>query len=724
VVIGILRIKVILVDDETNLLEVSKHLLERDARISVETASSAVLALKMIELNDYDVVVSDYQMPGMDGIQLLKELRRAKNRIPFILFTGRGREEVVIEALNNGADFYLQKGGEIESQFAELANMIKQAHSKKEGELTLLISEERYRSLFQNSVDAVILSTIEGEIISANPSACLMFGMNEEELKSTNIQDNMVLGNKWKTILQKGKRTGMINSELTFVRKNGTTFIGDTNLGCFTGPDNHARISIIVRDGTERQRKVEALKISEERYRRLFETAQDGILILDFESEKIVDANKFILDLTGYMLDDLVGRSLWELGFMRDKALAEEAFSQLRTDGYVRYEDIPLRRKNGEILPVEFISNVYMVKETKIVQCNIRDISERALRDAKIKELAHIVDSTAVGVIGKDLKGMITSWNKGAEVIYGYAQEDMLGRSILILATPDSRDDMETILAKISQGDVVTHFETTHLRKDGGEINVSLTESAVRDNRGIIIGSSTIATDTTERKSLDTALLEAKKKLNLLSSITRHDINNQLMALLGNLELLERNSPETSSNAHLLQVKAAAKRISATIEFTKTYEDIGVQEPVWHDVRTLVATATKDVLIGNVKVLNDCPSGIEVFADPLILKVFTNLIDNAIQHGTGVSTIRFYLQLRGDERSIVCEDDGAGIEPAMKDKLFTRGVGKNHGLGLFLSREIVSITGITLTEEGLPGHGARFIMTIPRGGVRGKKGQS
>jgi len=715
------RINVLLVDDELDLLEVTKQLLERDPRLSVETTSSAALALKLIDLNDYDVVVSDYQMPGMDGIQLLKEIRQAKNRIPFILFTGRGREEVVIEALNNGADFYLQKGGDVDSQFAELVNMIKQAHSKKEGELTLLISEERYHSLFKNSVDAVLLATIEGGFISANPSACSMFGMTEEELRSTDIEDMMVLDNGWKAVLQQGRRIGIINNEFTFRRKDGSAFMGDTNLGFFAGPDSHARISIIIRDSTERQKKVEDLRTSEERYRRLFETAQDGILILDYDTEKIIDANKFILDLTGYAREAILDKNLWELGFIRDKVLADEAFCNLRENGYVRYENIPLRRNGGDIIPVEFISNVYMVVEVKIVQSNIRDTSERVLRDMKLVDLANIVNSTSDAIVGVDLKGIITSWNKGAEEIYGYALENILGRSIMLLADPDSREDMEEILARISKGEVFVHFETTHLRSDGKKINISLTKSALRDSGGVITGASMIASDISERKQVELALHEVKKKLNLLSSITRHDINNQLMVLMGNLELLERNGLEMSTNAYLVQVKAAAKRISATIEFTKTYEDIGVNEPLWHDVLNLVSAAALNVPLGKVKVLNECPSGIEVFADPLIQKVFDNLIDNAIQHGTGVTTIRFHLQERGNHRSIVCEDDGAGIEPTMKDKLFTRGVGRNHGLGLFLSREIVSITGITLTEEGLPGHGARFVMTFPPNGIRNEK---
>ena len=128
--------------------------------------------------------------------------------------------------------------------------------------------------------------------------------------------------------------------------------------------------------------------------------------------------------------------------------------------------------------------------------------------------------------------------------------------------------------------------------------------------------------------------------------------------------------------------------------------------------------ASEDCPLEKVKVINDVPTGAEVYADPLIIKVFHNLMQNAMRHGSGATTIRFSLEERGGIRAIVCEDDGVGISAEMKEKLFTQGFGKDHGLGLFLSREILSITGILITEEGEPSKGAKFVMTLPQGGLR------
>jgi len=123
---------------------------------------------------------------------------------------------------------------------------------------------------------------------------------------------------------------------------------------------------------------------SELRYRRLFETAQDGILILDFQTGVIEDANPFIVNLIGYSRDELVGKELWEIGAMVDKASAITAFTILKDKGYIRYDDLPLKNKDGRILNVEFVSNAYSVNGDRVIQCNIRDISRRKQLEAEI----------------------------------------------------------------------------------------------------------------------------------------------------------------------------------------------------------------------------------------------------------------------------------------------------------------------------------------------------
>jgi signal transduction histidine kinase len=211
-------------------------------------------------------------------------------------------------------------------------------------------------------------------------------------------------------------------------------------------------------------------------------------------------------------------------------------------------------------------------------------------------------------------------------------------------------------------------------------------------------------------RSLDTAI----RKLNLLSSITRHDINNQLTVLMGYLEILEMKQHDHTFDEYLRKATTAAERISSMIQFTKTYERIGVMAPVWQDIRSLAESAAEEAPLGKIILNNNIPVGAEVLADPLIVKVFYNLMDNAARYGGKITYIRLSVEGRHDEMVIVCEDDGDGIPAEEKEKIFECGYGKNTGLGLFLSREILNITGVAIRETGEPGNGARFEITVPK----------
>ncbi|MBP1704258.1 MAG: sensor hybrid histidine kinase, partial [Chloroflexi bacterium] len=139
-------------------------------------------------------------------------------------------------------------------------------------------------------------------------------------------------------------------------------------------------------DWSERQRIEEALKASEVRYRRLFETAKDGILLLDADTGQIADVNPFLQDLLGYSHTELIGRTLWEIGPFKDVAASQSAFRKLQSQEYVRYENLPLETKDGQHRQVEFVSNVYLVDGRRVIQCNIRDITARKQTEAEVRK--------------------------------------------------------------------------------------------------------------------------------------------------------------------------------------------------------------------------------------------------------------------------------------------------------------------------------------------------
>jgi PAS domain S-box-containing protein len=312
----------------------------------------------------------------------------------------------------------------------------------------------------------------------------------------------------------------------------------------------------------------------------------------------------------------------------------------------------------------------------------------------------------------------------------GYAAERMAGTPLLGYIAEEFRDTMTANMVALEETSEPPFFETTLLAKNGLRRSVIVKGRPVQYNN--TPSALLFLIDITERKALEdllraradellktsTALGQANRKLTLLSSITRHDINNLLMALKMYIDALEAEQRDPTLVEYCRKATAAADRIAAMIQFTRDYEQIGITAPAWQDFREVVETVAGQAPLGQVIVKNDLPAGREVLADPLVGKVFYNLMDNAVRYGNRITTIRFFMQEPDGKVILVCEDDGDGVPEGEKERIFDRGFGKNTGLGLALSREILDITGITIRETGTPGTGARFEMTVPPGNCR------
>jgi signal transduction histidine kinase len=223
--------------------------------------------------------------------------------------------------------------------------------------------------------------------------------------------------------------------------------------------------------------------------------------------------------------------------------------------------------------------------------------------------------------------------------------------------------------------------------------------------------------DIKKRRKVEAALETANQKLSLLSQITRHDISNRVFALLAEIDLAKDLSKEPRLTESLLQLERTSMAIQDQIAFTKDYQEIGTQAPAWYLVTPLIRSAADPQYSPEVNVSVNC-DGLEVFADAMISKVFYNLIHNALRHGEHLTLITFSYHVSGTDMVILCEDNGVGIDIKEKDNIFRKGFGKDSGLGLFLSREILSITGITIQETGERGKGARFEIYVPDGDWR------
>jgi PAS domain S-box-containing protein len=232
---------VLFVDDEPVLRDVSKRFLEKDKDLAVETCASAKEALALLKKKKFDVIVSDYEMPVTDGIVFLKQLRGEGNTTPFIIFSGKGREEVVIEALNNGADFYIQKGGDPKAQFFELKNQIQHINQRKRAEAALMQSEARYRLITDNMSDAVWLMDKKFRLTFISPSSERRRGFSQRELlempferhltpESRTIFGQFFTENFPEDRMEQKDLPLSATTELAFLMKDGSTYWAETTL--------------------------------------------------------------------------------------------------------------------------------------------------------------------------------------------------------------------------------------------------------------------------------------------------------------------------------------------------------------------------------------------------------------------------------------------------------------------------------------------------------------
>jgi PAS domain S-box-containing protein len=332
--------------------------------------------------------------------------------------------------------------------------------------------------------------------------------------------------------------------------------------------------------------------------------------------------------------------------------------------------------------------------------------------------------SDFIVVFGPDAR--VLYMNPAMENTTGYAAREMAGTPLLSCIAEEYRETMAVNMEALMKAQEPPFHETVLLAADGTRRPVIVKGRTVRYNdqpAGLFF-----LIDITERKVLEdllrkranellqfsVALQLANKKLTLLSSITRHDINNHLTGLKIYLDLLEQEQADPALAVYCQKATTAVDQIAAIIQFTREYENIGISAPVWHDCRRIVDEAAGQVMSGRVAVHNDIHAGMEIFADPLVGRVFYNLITNAVQHGNRITAIQFYAREEDDGTVvIVCEDNGEGVADGDKERIFEMGFGKHTGLALALSREILGITGITIRETGTPGAGARFEMVVP-----------
>ncbi|MCK9579961.1 MAG: PAS domain-containing protein [Methanoregula sp.] len=316
-----------------------------------------------------------------------------------------------------------------------------------------------------------------------------------------------------------------------------------------------------------------------------------------------------------------------------------------------------------------------------------------------------------------DTKDRVTYVNSFAAAAVQKSPAEIIGkpRSALFPATEGERQRGN--IRKVIETGQTVKIES-NLPLPSGELWSDTILVPLRDRNNAISGVLGVSRDITQRKRAEEALYQANKKLNLLSSITRHDILNQLTALRTYLELSLDYTTDQAMIDFIAKEKVISEIIDQQISFTRDYQKMGLKLPAWQDVDAVVSWVILPLAKPAVKVTIDCP-GLEVFADPMLEKVFYNLVDNALRYG-GKSMSEVHISARDTPTGLVImiEDNGGGVPDENKDRIFERGFGQNTGFGLFLSREILEITNITIQETGTFGRGARFEIRVPKGAYR------
>jgi len=301
---------------------------------------------------------------------------------------------------------------------------------------------------------------------------------------------------------------------------------------------------------------------------------------------------------------------------------------------------------------------------------------------------------------------------------FGLPREEILGKKVPSHCKFEDMDKLHTIFSGLTPQKPVVSNTCKITLLDRSVHWVVWNDQAIFGPDGKVIEYQSVGRDITKLYETNMALEKVHEKLALLSGITRHDILNQLTGLKGMIYLMQSDPKDPELPKMLGKMQNIADVIEEQISFTKDYEEMGVKAPAWQNVAASIQRAVAALPVGTTRVRIET-GDVEVFADPLFEKVFYNLIDNTIKYaGKNLSVIRIVSREIPEGLEIIYSDDGEGITPGEKEKLFSKGFGKHTGLGLFLVREILAITGIRIAETGTFGKGAMFTFTVPREGYR------
>jgi PAS domain S-box-containing protein len=524
-------VKVLHVDDEHGLLKVAKQCIEMEGNFEVDTAVSVDNAEKKLNEKNYDVIVSDYMMPKRTGLDFLKELRKNGNNIPFIVFTGKGREEVAVKALNLGADQYLNKVGDPETVYLELAHGIRKAVERKRTSNIIRESEEKFRNIFENAKDVMLYLDTRGTILDVNRKAVEVSGRSKEELVGKPFTELELLSPKEMPKLIKSLVSGregkapLLDVHVKDAKGQSVVLECQSSLAKTSG---ETTILVVARDVTKRKLAEEEVKRSEEKYKALVEETPVGICNLNIKG-RIIYANKAFEEITGYPSKEFLGESAFALAkeaIQVDESRLKPITNQMKNRLLGRAKShpisIPLTRKDGSVRWVEAESKLIRKFGLPIgLQASLRDVTERRKTEERLRESEDLFRSMVenshggIGIVDDDFK--VKYVNEQAASILGYSKDELIGQEFRKFLPENDRDRILDRYLRRQKGEKIPNqYEFNMLRKDGKEIIVEMKAAITRDRHGNVQTVAEILDITEQKRTLET-LRESEEKFRNLA---------------------------------------------------------------------------------------------------------------------------------------------------------------------------------------------------------------
>lgn len=702
-------IRVAHVDDDSDYQLLTKSYLERiDPNISIVPIENPSAILNH-DLDEFDCIISDYDMPGTDGIELLETIRKRDTGLPFILFTGKGSEEVASEAISTGVTDYLQKGGD-ESVFTVLANRItnsvEQYHSSQE----LQQSQARIELFFEESPLGVIEWDESFRIARMNKTAGDILGYSRSDL----------VGESWKVIVPESDQSEVakVISELQDgtggfyhltenIRNDGEHIICEWhNRVIRKESGENLAIYSQFQDVTERYNREREL----ERYETIIETVGDGVYVLNPNGEYTY-VNSYIESRTGFSRSEILGKHAEE--FLTDpdlEAVEASIREMLSGDRAIASHEIDVRTIDGHTIPAEIRLTTLLDGGEFIGTVGImRDISDRLDRKRQLEQYETIIETAADSIYALDANGNFSMVNNRLLERTGYSREELIGSHVsIILDEDDIQRGEEKIRSMVTEPEnsVFAAYEATAHRSNGETYPIELRIAPLFEDEEFT-GTVGISRDISNRIDREAQLERQNERLERFVSVVSHDLRNPLNVAFGYLDLL-RNQYD---DPHFDDVERSLDRMEKLIEdlLTLSREGERVSDSSKVDLESAVTSCWQNIERSNATL--EVYSSHTIHADRSQLShVFENLFQNAIKHGGSSVTITV-----GDlADGFFVEDDGMGISEDHKAHIFERGFSTSTdgtGFGLSIVEEIIESHGWHLSVTQGPNGGARFEIT-------------